>query len=141
MYLIIRADRNAGNLHLNGTRTDMTRCKQLAPFAIAERFIIAKPRRTRLSYRLSKTSYLFRTQITAAQWRKGRNEQVNIQQRRTFILQARQLNGGRGQDASKKTYSRCLFYHLHALITIHYLYGQGATDFHAKTPEKQEQGS
>ena len=57
MYLIIRADRNAGDLHLNGTRTDTSRRKQLTPFAIAERFIIAKPRRTRLFYRLLKTSY------------------------------------------------------------------------------------
>ena len=44
-------------LYLNGTCTETSRFKQLVPFAIAERVIITKPRWTRLSYRLLKTSY------------------------------------------------------------------------------------
>ena len=33
----MRADRNAGDLHLDGTRTEASRCKPLVLFAIAER--------------------------------------------------------------------------------------------------------
>ena len=44
-------------LYLNGTCTETSRFKQPVPFAIAERFIIAKPRQTRLSYWLLKTSF------------------------------------------------------------------------------------
>ena len=62
MYLIIRADRNAEDLHLNGTCTETSRFKQLVPFAIAERFIIAKP--VGPDYLIGvKNQLLFRTQL------------------------------------------------------------------------------
>ena len=98
-------------LYLNGTRTDTSRCKQLAPFAIAERFIIAKTRRTRLSYRLLKTSYYSErnygssmeegTKLAGEYSNKG-----DIYFTRMHASNA--MNGGKGQDASKKTYSRYL---------------------------------
>ena len=56
IYLIIRAVRLPRGCTSTGPVRTRARCKQLAPFAIAERLIIAKPRRTRLSYRLLKTS-------------------------------------------------------------------------------------
>ena len=44
-------------LYLNGTCTETSRFKPLVPFVIAKQFIIAKPRRTGLFYRLLITSY------------------------------------------------------------------------------------
>ncbi len=48
----------------------------------------------------------------AVQWRKGRNKQVNIQTIGNIYFQctyaSKAMNGGRGQDTSKKTYSRYL---------------------------------
>ena len=36
IYLSMRVDRNAGDLHLDGTRMETSRLKPLDPFAIAE---------------------------------------------------------------------------------------------------------
>ena len=105
MYLIIRADRNAGDLHLNQTRTDTSRCKQLAPFVIAERFSYRQAPSDPIILSAIKNQLFIPNAITAAQWRKGRNEQVNIQQRGPFIYTrtyaSKAMNGGRGQDTSK----------------------------------------
>ena len=43
IYLSMRADRNAGDLHLDGTCTETSRLSRSLNFAIAERIIIAKP--------------------------------------------------------------------------------------------------
>ena len=48
------------------------------------------------------------------------------------------MNGGRGQDTNKKKRPTAVVYftmHLFSLL----LNGQGATDFHAKTPEKNRE--
>ena len=86
------------------------------PFAIAEQFIIAKPRRTRLFYRLLKTSYYsernYGSSMEEGTQRAGEYSNNDIY----FNAGTYAMNGGRGQDTSKqKTYSRLSIYYLHTL--------------------------
>ena len=89
--------------------------------------------------------------MTAAQLRKGRNEQVNIQPM-TFIChtyavnEAMQIykhvcnamNGGRDKTrASKRPTAVCLFIIYTHLVTI-LLSGQGATAFIQRKPQERE---
>ena len=78
----MRADRNAGDLHLDGTRTEMSRLSRSLRFAIAER-IIAKPVGPDSLIGYLKTNYIPNA-IRQFNGGKGRNEQVYIHTR-TFI--------------------------------------------------------
>ena len=103
----------------------------------AERFDIAKSRRTRFTFICFK-SQLIPDTCRGSQCRENdTNEQVDIQTMgHLFPVGMQSMNGDRGQDTSK-AYSRCLFNHVHnhALIQF-YLGRQGATDFHPKSQKR-----
>ena len=111
IYLIIRAGRlprgctSTGPVRKRAALSSSLRlrlpCGLLSPSPVGPDYLIGV-----------KNQLFIPNAIVAFQWRKGRNEQVNIQTMRTFICTSKAMNGGRGQDVSKKkTYSRCLFYH------------------------------
>ena len=98
--------------YLNGTCTETIRFKQLVPFAIAERFIVTKPRQTRLCYRLLKTSYYsernYGSSMEERMQRAGEHSNNDI-----YLSHVRKamnaMNGGRDKTRANKDLQPYLF--------------------------------
>ena len=124
----MRVDRNAGDLHLDGTRTEASRCKPLVPFAIAERVWSPSPVGPDSLIGYLKTNYIpnaiMAVQLRERMQRTGEHSYKDIYFQNTYagmhvcnqaidkamqVIQARQ----------RTTTVLLLFTHSH--LTFHYL--------------------
>jgi len=138
IYLITRADRNAGDLHLSGSRYKTSHLRT-ARFVCDCRTVVYRPTPpdpVTLSAMKKPANFPYATMAT--QLRKRTHKQVALRQ--AHLLQAGNEamqwgKGGRGEGSSKRKPAAVLYnYYLQALIQVYLR--TGATNTHTKTQKE-----
>ena len=139
----MRVDRNAGDLHLDGTRTEASRCKPLVPFAIAERVWSPSPVGPDSLIGYLKTNYIpnaiMAVQLRERTQRTGEHSHKDIYSSHTYalkksnaIMQSRKAM--QVIQARQRTTTVLLFIYTQSLNSL-LLHGHGATTcIQRKTP-------